>query len=108
MGTLSVDRVKGRHMSDETMTVTIRDRSAESAWGSGPAKPATRKATISALCPVTNCGQRRGEPRGLSQCEDGAYYWVQVWQNPCGHVDMYNAVVEEARQRDGLGTVRVN
>lgn len=84
----------------ETMTVTVRDRSAESPWGSGMTNPRTRTVTISALCP--RCGGRRGEPRGLNQHDDGAWYWVQVWDNPCGHVDMYTDVVREAAE---LGAV---
>lgn len=80
----------------DTMTVTVRDRSAEAPWGVGLINPVTRTITISAYCPV--CGERRGEPQGLNQCDDGAYYWVQVWTNPCGHTDMYaDAVVEAAR-----------
>lgn len=78
----------------ETMTVTVRDRSAESPWGSGPINPAVRTITISPFCSV--CGERRGEPQGLNQCDDGAYYWVQVWVNPCGHTDMYADVVKES------------
>jgi len=81
-------------MAAETMTVTVRDRSREAPWGSGPTYPVTRKITISAFCPV--CGEHRGEPQGLNQCDDGAYYWVQVWVNPCGHRDMYADVVNEA------------
>ena len=80
---------------NETMTVTVRDRSSEAPWGAGMTNPVTRKITISAFCPV--CGGRRGEPRGLNSCDDGAYYWVQVWDNPCGHVDAYADVVNEAR-----------
>lgn len=79
-----------------TMTVTVRDRSAESPWGSGPVNPATRQVTISAYCP--QCGQHRGDPQGRNQVDDGARYWVQVWKNPCGHVDRYTAVIEEARR----------
>lgn len=81
-------------MASETMTVTVRDRSREAPWGSGMTSPVTRKITISAFCPV--CGERRGEPQGLNQCDDGAFYWVQVWANPCGHRDMYADVVNEA------------
>jgi hypothetical protein len=80
-----------------TMTVTVRDRSAEAAWGVGLIRPVTRTITISAHCPV--CGEKRGEPQGLNQCDDGAYYWVQVWTNPCGHTDMYANVVIEADDR---------
>ena len=78
----------------ETMTVPVRDRESESPWGSGPTRPKTRTMTISAFCPT--CGGRRGEPHGLNQCDDGAYYWVQVWDNPCGHLDRYRAVIAEA------------
>ena len=93
-------------MSDDTMTVTVRDRSAEAPWGVGLTQPVTRKVTISAFCPID--GQRRGEPRGLNQYDDGAHYWVQVWDNPCGHTDMYGAVIKEAREQDALGPVRTN
>lgn len=80
----------------ETITVTVRDRSAEAPWGSGPISPVIRKVTISANCP--ECGGLRGEPTGLNSCDDGAYYWVQVWKNPCGHVDLYESVIEEAAE----------
>lgn len=80
----------------ETMTVTVRDRASEAPWGYGWTDPVTRTVTISAFC---RCGQRRGEPRGLNSCDDGAFYWVQVWTNPCGHVDRYEKVLAEARHR---------
>lgn len=64
----------------ETMTVTVQDRSADAPWGVGLTDPVTRKITISAFCPLD--GQRRGEPRGLNSCDNGAYYWVQVWDEP--------------------------
>jgi hypothetical protein len=78
----------------ETMTVTVRDRSREAPWGVGLTSPVTRKITISAFCPID--GQRRGEPQGRNDCDDGAYYWVQTWQNPCRHIDSYADVVNEA------------
>ena len=79
------------------MVVTVRDRSAEMPWGVGLIDPVTRKIVISAYCP--QCGGRRGEPRGRNAVDDGAYYWVQVWDNPCGHVDAYTAVIREAAKR---------
>jgi hypothetical protein len=88
----------------DAMTVTIRDRAAEARWGSGPTNPAIRKVVISATCP--RCGARRGEPRGLNQHDDGAWYWVQVWDNPCGHVDMYAAVAREAAELSPEGVSR--
>ena|SRR5215471_17946342 len=80
----------------ETMTVTVRDRAAERAWGSGPTDPKTRQVTISAFC--RTCGERRGTPTGLNSCDDGAYYWVQIWTNPCGHPDGYVDVLAEAAE----------
>lgn len=85
----------GSRAALDTMTVTVRDRAAEAPWGCGPTSPVTRTVTISAFCP---CGGRRGEPRGLNSCDDGAYFWVQVWDNPCGHVDFYEQVLAEARE----------
>jgi hypothetical protein len=78
------------------MTVRVRDRSAESSWGSGLTNPVVRTVTISAYCP--RCVERRGTPSNLNQCDDGAYYSVDVWKNPCGHVDAYAAVVKEAKE----------
>ena len=89
-----VDAELARAATPATMTVTVRDRAAEAPWGSGPTNPVTRTVTISANCP--RCGGRRGEPQGLNSCDDGAYYWVQTWTNPCGHVDMYADVIREA------------
>lgn len=81
--------------TDGWMTVTVRDRSAEPKWGHGLTRVATRKITIPATCP--QCGGPRGEPRGMNQCEDGVFYWTQVWDNPCGHVDYYADVIAEAQ-----------
>jgi hypothetical protein len=81
----------------DTVTVRVRDRASESPWGVGLTRPITKTVTISAFCPT--CGARRGEPRGLNSCDDGAFYWVQVWDNPCGHVDYYADVLAEARER---------
>lgn len=82
----------------ETLTVTVHDTLTEAAyWGRGYASPLTREVTISAYCP--QCGGKRGEPRWHRQCDDGEWYSVQVWTNPCGHVDMYDAVLVEAKTR---------
>lgn len=80
---------------EPTMTVTVRDSAAEPPWGSGPLTVVTRKVTISAQCPT--CSKPRGEPKGSNESEDGVYYWVQRWDNPCGHIDLYAAVIKEAR-----------
>jgi hypothetical protein len=76
------------------MKVRVRDRSAEKPWGVGFTDPVVRIVEISVRCPA--CGGLRGTPRNLNQCDDGAHYSVDVWDNPCGHVDYYAAVVKEA------------
>lgn len=78
-----------------TMTVRIRDRAAEAPWGFGLTDPFVREVTIPAVCP--RCGGRRGEPRNLNQHDDGCSYSVHVWDNSCGHVDMYADVAVEAK-----------
>lgn len=88
---------------EQVMTVTVRDRSAEPPWGHGLTRVAVRTATISAFCPLD--GQRRGQPKRVHQCEDGIHYWVDCWSNPCGHVDYYTDVLEQAAQSGGLGAV---
>lgn len=80
---------------NDTMTVRVRDRAAEAPWGSGLTSPIVRTVTIAATCPV--CGGERGEPRNFNSYDDGVHYSVDIWENPCGHVDMYDAVVGEAR-----------
>lgn len=87
------------------MEVTIRDRSAEPPQGSGPLRVAVRTAVIDDNCP--QCGGPRGEPQGLNQHEDGIWYRVQIWDNPCGHVDSYRKVVQEAKAHGTLGPVRL-
>lgn len=77
--------------STETMTVRVIDRSG---WGTSAPYPAIRRVEISASCPV--CGGRRGEPRNRNFHEDGQWLSCDVWENPCGHVDMYEAVLAEA------------
>jgi hypothetical protein len=54
------------------------------------------KVTIAATCPV--CGGKRGEPKPSQTCEDGEWFTVSVWNNPCGHVDYYKAVYFEAKK----------
>ena len=89
-----------------TMCVTVRDSSAESEWGNGPFRPVTRLVTISARCP--RCGGPRGVPRGFNNAEDGVHWWTNVWDNACGHRDMYEAVIAEAREAGTLGPARTH
>lgn len=82
----------------QLISVTVRDRSREAPWGSGPTRPVIRTIQISAFCP--RCGARRGEPRSLHTYDDGEHYWVDTWtcSNACGHVDHYTNVVVEAER----------
>lgn len=79
----------------DTVTVRVRDRASEGPWGSGFTNPCVRDVVISRACRV--CGERRGEPRNSNECDDGAFYSVDVWTNPCGHSDYYTYVLAEAR-----------
>jgi hypothetical protein len=54
--------------------------------------------TIDAICPV--CKGPRGEVRGHNSYEDGVPFHVNVWTNPCGHVDYYGDVIREAAERE--------
>lgn len=83
-----------------TMTVIVRDRKTEGAyWGSnGPWSPVLKTVTIDAICP--QCGGPRGEISGMNQFEDGVSFHVNVWKNPCGHIDYYPAVLAEAKERE--------
>jgi predicted nucleic acid-binding Zn ribbon protein len=84
----------------DTMTVRAIDRSG---WGTSAPYPTIRTVEISAHCPV--CGQLRGEPRHHRFHEDGEWLSCDVWENPCGHEDMYEAVLSEARDRQRRATV---
>lgn len=70
----------------ETMTVTIYSRND---WNG------TRTVTISTFC---SCGQRRGTPFLTVYWKDERCYQVHKWENPCGHVETYKDVLNEAAQ----------
>lgn len=76
-----------------SMTYRVCDR------GAGRAYVGVRivVATVAAECP--RCGGPRGEARRHRFCEDGEWYVVHQWDNPCGHVDLYEAVLLEHRKR---------
>ena len=79
----------------DTMRVTVHDRFREAqAWGCGHSGIPLRTVEIATVRP--KCGGPRGEPRLNRYCEDGEFYDVHNWTNPCGHVDMYSAVLREA------------
>ncbi|WP_114152976.1 hypothetical protein [Chromobacterium haemolyticum] len=54
-------------------------------------------------CP--QCGGPRGTPALRRYCEEGAFYYVDNWDNPCGHVDFYPAVLAEAKQIEMEGSM---
>ena len=78
------------------MKVTVADRFAQTqAWGRGVGgRPPLRTVEISTKCPV--CGGPRGEPTFSRFHEDGDWYDVSTWDNPCGHLDRYAKVLIEA------------
>lgn len=47
-------------------------------------------------CPI--CGGQRGKPHNHHFCEDGEWFDVDKWENPCGHVDKYKDVYFEAQE----------
>lgn len=80
----------------ETMTVTVMYRNN---WFGGDGWTYYPKTiTISAFCP--KCGQRRGKPYQINQHEDGEWFSLDRWDNPCGHLDTYREALLEARQRN--------
>lgn len=79
-----------------TMTVRVGDRSS---WSFGRTLPVLT-VTIPAVCP--RCGGPRGEPEELVFSEwmlhrGKVTYLTHRWFNPCGHVDLQQDVVAEAR-----------
>ena len=75
------------------MIVTVVDRSG---WGTSGAYPAFQTVKIADACP--ECGGPRGKPYNYNFSEDGGFYSCYKWDNPCGHVDKYGDVLNEARR----------
>lgn len=78
----------------ETMTVKVRDRRLESNYDYGPH---FKTIEIRNVCP--RCGGPRGEVEIMRFAEDGDFFWVNTWKNPCGHVDTYAEVLQESGVR---------
>lgn len=81
----------------DTMKVIVVDRHLQSQlWGNGyrSIHEVIREIEVSTKCPV--CGGPRGTPALRRFCEDGEWYDVHVWQNPCGHLDSYSNLLLEA------------
>jgi hypothetical protein len=47
------------------------------------------------VCPV--CGKPRGTPDTVRSYDGSRILYCQGWVNPCGHIDKYEQVREEAR-----------
>jgi hypothetical protein len=78
------------------------DRAAQTAaWGRGGGGLVIRTVEIADNC--QQCGGPRGPVRGFNGAEDGDYYHVNVWTNPCGHVDFYGPVLAEAAALQATG-----
>ncbi|MFJ7592461.1 hypothetical protein ACIQZO_34850 [Streptomyces sp. NPDC097617] len=75
-----------------TMTYRVCDRGSSSGYtGVGIVT-----ITVAASCP--ECGGPRGRAVPYRFCEDGEWYTVDRWTNPCGHLDAYAAVLTEHRR----------
>jgi len=46
-------------------------------------------------CP--KCNELRGKPKPYNFCEDGEWFTVDKWDNPCGHIDTYMNCLMEAK-----------
>ncbi len=60
---------------------------------------------ISGKCPL--CGRPRGKPYPFNFCEDGEWFTVDRWDNPCGHIDYYYNCIREAEALKGRETNEV-
>ncbi|QKW07012.1 hypothetical protein HUT18_11955 [Streptomyces sp. NA04227] len=72
-----------------SMTYRVCDRGT----GSGYVGVSVRSIVLSAECP--RCGGPRGSAVPQRFHEDGDWYTVDKWDNPCGHVDTYTSVLAE-------------
>jgi len=72
------------------MKVLVVDRST---WGTTLPYPRIQEVNISDKCP--KCSGPRGVPYGYNFVEDGQGFHCHKWDNPCGHIDMYEDVLKE-------------
>lgn len=81
------------------MIVKVVDRKATDAlWGTPNYTTAiVKEIEIGDDCP--KCGSPRGEPVINRYCENETFYYVHNWKNPCGHKDMYDDCLKEAKER---------
>ncbi len=55
---------------------------------------AVHRVTVAWVCPA--CGGPRGEPRNGFAMDGSVRIYCDQWDNPCGHIDFYGAVLREA------------
>ncbi len=62
-------------------------------------QPCVRRIRISAFCP--KCGQPRGKvfSHNMRSYDGSRYVICDGWENPCGHIDKYEDVVNEFLNR---------
>jgi len=72
-----------------TMTVTVPMCAEHQGFYSTTVK-------ISENCPV--CGERRGDVYKGFSYDGSRRLVVDCWENPCGHIDKYDAVRKEAKE----------
>lgn len=79
------------------MQVQVVDRAAMDAEWEMPGPFRVHLVTVNIQDSCPKCGGLRGRPERQRFCEDGVYYLVDCWENPCGHVDKYPDVLKEGR-----------
>lgn len=62
-----------------------------------------RTATVELEWVCSICGEPRGEPQDGVSRDGSRTVEVDTWENPCGHVDKYSDVRQEAAE-NGLNT----
>lgn len=94
------------------MQVTVVDRARMDTLYGQPRFPGVIRRTVEINDKCPSCGGPRGKPQKARYHEWGEFYYVDNWTNPCGHLDRYSDVLQEAREieeRRALdGCVRCN
>jgi hypothetical protein len=80
------------------MKVTIMYRNTFDGGDGWTYFPATIE--IGDFCP--ECGKPRGKPYPYRFHEDGEWFTVDRWDNPCGHKDTYEDAWKESKQMDSI------
>lgn len=79
------DRATAPEVATRTVTIPAREQH-DGYYG--------RRVTLRWVCPI--CGGPRGEPTHGFSYDGSRRLPVDMWTNPCGHVDKYSAVRAEA------------